>query len=117
MNFYCRERPHIRQMLIRDEVRGTKCFLCPNRLGSLPKLGLPKGLKHDTFPDIPRSFQCTRGVSMLSNLPFRFVIVLSLILKPGRLARRFLSAQQGAGRLFRPLPFAPIPGSSSWMWS
>jgi hypothetical protein len=30
MNFYCREQADIRQMLIRYEVKRTKCFRRPN---------------------------------------------------------------------------------------
>jgi VWFA-related protein len=58
----------------------------------LPKHGLPKGLEHDTFRVFPE-FRCTRGGSMLCNLPVRIALASALVLDLAA-SPMILSAQQ-----------------------
>src|SRR4029077_10658854 len=91
MNFYCRERPHIRQMLIPDTAKETSVSSV-QKTRKHPKHGLPKGRKHDTFRVFPE-FRCTCGGPMLCNLPFRIVTISALILNLAA-GPTILSAQQ-----------------------
>lgn len=92
MNFYCREQADIRQMLIRYEVKRTKCFRRPN--DSLPpKTWFAKGSETRYIPGIPPSSDAPAGGSMLRNLPFRIVTISALILNLAT-GPTILSAQQ-----------------------
>src|SRR3984893_3277182 len=92
MNFYCREQADIRQMLIRYEVKRTKCFRRPNH--SLPpKTWFAKGSETRYIPGIPPSSDAPAGGSMLRNLPFRIVTISAIILHLAT-GPTILSAQQ-----------------------
>lgn len=69
MNFYCREQADIRQMLIRYELKRTKCFRRPN--DSLPpKAWFAKGSETRYIPGIPSSSDAPAEALCSVTCPF-----------------------------------------------